>query len=715
MNWDLFNPASWAPPIRFSSPLGATAWVVLAGIPVGIIALYFLKLRRRPVQVPSTLLWRRSLEDLHVNSLFQRLRRNLLLFLQLLAVLLAMLALAGPKLRGWSGQGQRYILLIDQSASMSATDVSTSRLDKAKDEATKIIDNMGRGDLAMVIAFSDRARVVSNYTGNRNLLRQRIASIEPTQGTTSLRDALQVASGLANPASDLVARNLPQGVIATQAMVPPRLMIYTDGGFPDVEGFSVGNLVPEVVVIGPPPPRYAPPKPGEAPQRDIPSDNLAILALQAARNEERPDQFQVFGRVHNYRANDVKALAKLIRRLPDTPSDPGTVIDAVELEVLAQGDQSFKFDLPDSGSAVALQVLLDVEDALPLDNSAFTVLGNPRRAQVLLVTSGNRYLAESLQTPATAELADVSIATPEEAGSGDLARDTQAGRFDLVIYDNTRPEAAPEANALYFGALPPGPRFTDNPRVVEYPVVLDWDLAHPLLQYVRDLGLVRIAKASVVEPPIGAATLIESNAGPIAFVAPRGGHVDAVIGFALLDDKKFNTDWPVHMSFPLFLYNVLRTLGNAREAGGDELHRPGQPVLVRANALTERIDVLGPTGKSQRLERAPQGGFVYNGADRAGLYEARWDAPGDTGAKEAQSFTVNLFDPRESDLAPRGLPPEGAPSGTLDDYKIKIGYTAVEGKGHSAPSETRWWPALAALMLGVLLVEWYVYNRRVYV
>ncbi len=83
-------------PIELSTPLGLAAWSALAGVPVGIIALYFLKLRRRPVQVPSTLLWRRSLEDLHVNSLFQRLRRNLLLFLQLLAVALAMLALAGP-------------------------------------------------------------------------------------------------------------------------------------------------------------------------------------------------------------------------------------------------------------------------------------------------------------------------------------------------------------------------------------------------------------------------------------------------------------------------------------------------------------------------------------------------------------------------------------------------------------------------------------------
>ena len=107
-------------PLQFSTPLGGMAWAVLAGIPVGIIALYFLKLRRRPVQVPSTLLWKRSLEDLHVNSLFQRLRRNLLLFLQLLAVFLVMFALTGPRLPGTAEQGQRFVIAIDASASMSA-------------------------------------------------------------------------------------------------------------------------------------------------------------------------------------------------------------------------------------------------------------------------------------------------------------------------------------------------------------------------------------------------------------------------------------------------------------------------------------------------------------------------------------------------------------------------------------------------------------------
>src|SRR5215468_1522665 len=129
--WNRLSQFSF--PIELNTPLGLAAWSALAGVPVGIIALYFLKLRRKPVRVPSTLLWRRSMEDLHVNSLFQRLRRNLLLFLQLLAVALIMFGLAGPQTKGRGSSGQRFVLMIDNSASMAATDVSPSRLAKAKE------------------------------------------------------------------------------------------------------------------------------------------------------------------------------------------------------------------------------------------------------------------------------------------------------------------------------------------------------------------------------------------------------------------------------------------------------------------------------------------------------------------------------------------------------------------------------------------------------
>ena len=69
---DLSNMLSW------------WQWTILAAVPPAIVLLYFLKLKRRPLEVPSTYLWHKSIEDLHVNSIWQRLRRNLLLLLQLL-------------------------------------------------------------------------------------------------------------------------------------------------------------------------------------------------------------------------------------------------------------------------------------------------------------------------------------------------------------------------------------------------------------------------------------------------------------------------------------------------------------------------------------------------------------------------------------------------------------------------------------------------------
>ena len=99
----------------------------MAAVPPAIVALYFLKLRRTPLEVPSTYLWRKSIEDLHVNSLWQRLRRNLLLFLQLLAVAVVMFALLRPTWEGEALSGGRVIFLIDKSASMSASGVRPPR------------------------------------------------------------------------------------------------------------------------------------------------------------------------------------------------------------------------------------------------------------------------------------------------------------------------------------------------------------------------------------------------------------------------------------------------------------------------------------------------------------------------------------------------------------------------------------------------------------
>ena len=75
---------SWIP--SFLNWQGAAIAAAIA-IPA-LLVLYFLKLRRREMPVSSTILWRKAIQDLQVNAPFQKLRRNLLLLLQLLLLAL---------------------------------------------------------------------------------------------------------------------------------------------------------------------------------------------------------------------------------------------------------------------------------------------------------------------------------------------------------------------------------------------------------------------------------------------------------------------------------------------------------------------------------------------------------------------------------------------------------------------------------------------------
>src|SRR5438874_7641017 len=103
--------------------LTAWQWAILAAVPPAIVALYFLKLKRQPLEVPSTYLWQKSIEDLHVNSVWQRLRQSLLLYLQLAFIGLLVWTLLNPTSKGSRLIGERFIFLVDNSASMGATDV----------------------------------------------------------------------------------------------------------------------------------------------------------------------------------------------------------------------------------------------------------------------------------------------------------------------------------------------------------------------------------------------------------------------------------------------------------------------------------------------------------------------------------------------------------------------------------------------------------------
>jgi len=147
----------------------------------------------------------------------------------------------------------------------------------------------------------------------------------------------------------------------------------------------------------------------------------------------------------------------------------------------------------------------------------------------------------------------------------------------------------------------------------------------------------------------------------------------------------------------------------AGASAGEEVHAPGQPVALRPETIGDTVKVVGPEGLATELKRSAQGGFLYNDANATGLYHVSWPPSG------ASTFAVNEFDARESDLAPRGLVPEGTPASEADKYKIKIGYNPVNSSRNAPPAPRDWWKPIAFLALAVVLIEWYIYNRRVYI
>ena len=103
-------------------PLLAPAALALGLLALPIVLLYRLRLRRREKPVSSTWLWRELVRDRAANAPWQRLRRNLLLLLQLLILAALVLALARPALPLPGLGGGNTIVLLDAPASMQAAD-----------------------------------------------------------------------------------------------------------------------------------------------------------------------------------------------------------------------------------------------------------------------------------------------------------------------------------------------------------------------------------------------------------------------------------------------------------------------------------------------------------------------------------------------------------------------------------------------------------------
>src|SRR3981081_617178 len=132
-----------------------------------VVIFYLLKVRRHDEEVSSTFLWNDLIRDLAAHEPLQRLKWNLLLLLQLLALALITFAVAPPFSEQVGQKPVQAVLLLDGSASMQAKDVLPSRFGKAVDAARSTLAGLPENSLATAILVAAHPHVLGTATAER--------------------------------------------------------------------------------------------------------------------------------------------------------------------------------------------------------------------------------------------------------------------------------------------------------------------------------------------------------------------------------------------------------------------------------------------------------------------------------------------------------------------------------------------------------------------
>ncbi len=652
--------------------------VVLAvAVPV-LLALYFLRLRRTSRPIPSTMLWKRAVEDLRANAPFQRLRFNLLLLLQLLLLSLLGLSLMQPRIDAGATRGGRTVLLIDRSASMSVRDGDDddrTRLDVARDAAIERIEALNSGGLfgggdaeIMVVAFADDATIMTPFTDSEATAIAAVRAIVPTDGRSVIGPALELARAFTT-------------IVDPDAQVEPgeapaALELWTDGRIADLDEqvLRSGESL-EYHRVGRPDAR-----------------NVGIAAIAAERPYDTPGRIQVFVAIENDDDQPASVDVQLgvdgaVRAVTPVPVEvPAATEDPQAGRVPGRRQVSFPaFEQPRDA---IIEVSLVGEDALRCDDVAALVVPPARRLRVALVGSEG-FVLRSLLEGMPLDALDLF----DEQGFRELAAAGGVADYDVVVLHDVTLEGLPPGRYLSFGSPPgvEGLRGFGDP--VEGALVRRSRDDHPVLRFVN-LDQLYVASLRKVTTGPGSSVLVDSGEGPMIVEVDRGPISVVHVAFDPLD-----SNWPYLRSFVNFISNAIEYLGTRGDALTSRGLSPGEAIVVRLDPAASDVRIRTPDGAEDDLEIEADGGVVWGPTRLTGLHEISW-APADGGPRARRVVAINQLASDERRVA------------VADE--VVFGVSSIQGRA-AETGGTRWrdlWPWLLAAVAGLSILEWWWWQRQ---
>lgn len=643
--------------------LAPVAMSIAAAIALpALLALYLLKLRRRPVRVSAALFWPVARKEVQANVPFARPRFSWLLVLHLLALACALLALGRPAItHAGPSSADRVIILLDRGASMSATDTpqGKSRLARAKAAADTLVDSQGRGSNTAriaVIAFGAEATTVSSFTTSRSLLHSAINAVTPTDQPSRLAPAMDLARALAGDGEETTVT----------------CVLISDGGITDLN--KVG-AAPGLI-------RYEPIAGEKHP------DNLGIVAFAGERDAEEPSVVHLFAQLSN--AGDRAVSVGVVLSLGDTE------LERKGVEIPAAAGEPGMLALPLSARVTrggVLSLRIDRADVLASDNQAWLVVPEPVRPFLWLVRPEGAAGSRSDALPAGSWMLETALGEMHVAGVVALTPEeyesrAKRGAFEgvsLVVFDRVSPAEKPPIPSLAFGGFVPAAGLEQLPAHTGPTPAVFWSREHPVTRSLS-LDSLDIAKAIKLRVTSKDSTQIVQGAdGPLVVASIDDSIRRVDVAFDLTA-----SNWTIQTSFPVFLASAIDWLTSRGDAARCAAVRTGEPATVQATAAGE---VTVTSGEHAAITtRASSPGPVQIGVlEHAGDYVVRTG-----GVKAAAHLAVNLCSASESALA------------AASELTI-AGHTLETGAPVPGVREIWHWFVVAGLVL--LSIEWVAYAR----
>ncbi len=365
--------------------MGLNFWGLLGLITVPIIILlYLLKQKNREHTISSLYLWKQAILEVQANSPWQRLKRNILMMLQILAVILLSLALTRPYIKAFNENASHTIIVIDSSLSMQMKDNKETRLERAKREAIGLVDSLSNNQEITLINVYSEVIIEAKAALDKTLIKDAINSIMETNSVADMEAASQIVQG--------ILKEKPDAVVT----------LFSDSR----KDFNIGSF--------------------DFFNYNTQSTNYSIdlLSYSTARN----GAVSALSVLSNHSDTD--------KTLDVSLYVDGAVFDAKEIDIEANKSINILWDnIPSNAQSLMCQI--DSYDDLDKDNTMWAVVKKSEVQRVLLVTEHNVFLEKLLNIMDEVELYKTLPQATQDFKD-----------FDLYIFDGYLPDKLPQDGGI---------------------------------------------------------------------------------------------------------------------------------------------------------------------------------------------------------------------------------------------------------------------------